>query len=655
MGEPTVVTERTSGDPLTTSVTVTTDSQRVLRSTTGVLRSTARPSTTLVLLLALLTVVAATSLRFAVAETATGPLSFTSDDLLDLAVAPGYTIEVDSYGFELPSAIAFVPEPGDQPDSPVYFVAELQGGIKVVTRDRSVHDFGAVPTWGRQGHDLEGASQQGLAGLCLDADSGYVFATYTEPDEGGVLRNRIVRFDSEPGVFSLAAAAATEMAPILATAQSAPAHQIGGCTVHDGELYVGVGDGGNPRHVTNPDVLLGKVLCMSLDGSPCRERSFGDDGAAAYVYAVGFRNPFGLVWQGGQLHAIENGINLDRFLPVTAGGDHLWDGNDESIASLASILFPNAFAPVQLDYVPTGLDFVAPDWDGHFVAAGYGSRHAPSGVALFGGAAADNRVATPPRYLIEYQGPVSEQHFSGVALGHDGIYAVPMLPIAGTSGAVLKVRYDPRAAHPVIVDKASGLFRGNDLPHLTELGCTSCHSIAGQGGDIGPTLDRFTVNWRITEFLNSDTYERHLATLIAPGSSTDPETVAILREVLAETGFDRTWTWLGHMLANPDFDGIDRQMPNLELTQEQIDDARSELFSVMGLRQSPNTRMRIVSAVRAQWKAVVVGAVLGAIALTLSIMIFEFAWHRRKARRMVPTVLDAHDGQHQRSPKHTAP
>src|SRR5690606_18362387 len=157
------------------------------------------------------------------------------------------------FGFELPSAIAFVPQPGTGPDSPLYFVAELQGSIKVVTRDRSVYDFGEVPTWGQQGHDLEGASQQGLAGLCLDADSGHVFATYTEPDEGGVLRNRIVRFDSEPTVFSLSASAATALAPVLASAQSAPAHQIGGCVVHDGELYVGVGDGGNPRHVTDPN------------------------------------------------------------------------------------------------------------------------------------------------------------------------------------------------------------------------------------------------------------------------------------------------------------------------------------------------------------------------------------------------------------------
>lgn len=609
-----------------------------------------RHMSTVVLALVLCSAVA--SLSTAAAQTTIDADQFTSEDLADLAVAPGYSLEVDSFGFELPSAIAFVPQPGDGPDAPLYFVAELQGSIKVVTNDRSVHEFGAVPTWGHQGHDLEGASQQGLAGLCLDAGSGYVFATYTEPDEGGVLRNRIVRFESEPVVFSLQATGATALAPILATVQSAPAHQIGGCAVHDGELYVGVGDGGNPRHVTEPDVLLGKVLCMDLDGMPCRERPFGDEGPAAYVYAVGFRNPFGIVWQGGRLHAIENGIDLDRFLPVTAGADHLWDGNDESIASLATVLFPNPFAPVQLDFVPAGLDFLAPDWGGHFVSAGYGSRHVPSGVAVFGGAASDNRAATPPRYLIEYRGPVSEQHFAGVALGNDGIYAVPMLPIAGTSGAVLKLSYEPARAHPVVVDKASGLFRGNQLEHLSGLGCTSCHAIAGQGGDIGPTLDRFTVNWRITEFLNSRGYEGHLADLIAPGVGTDPDTVAAVREVLAVRGIDRTWTWLGHMLADPDFDGIDRQMPNLDLSESDIDAARAELFDVLDLSRTPtSTVARILNAVISQWKAIVVGMIIGAIGLTVAIMLFEYLLRRRVTRRMVPTVLDSPD---HRAPKHTA-
>lgn len=570
-------------------------------------------------------------------------VSAQAEALLELAVAPGYKVEVDSSGFDLPTAIAFIPQPGTAADAPLYFVAELQGTIKVVTNDRTVHDFAKVPTWGHQGHDLDGASQQGLAGLCLEPERGYLFATYTEPDQGGVLRNRIVRFQSRPVVYGLTAEDATAIAPVLATVQSAPAHQIGGCTIHEGELYLGVGDGGNPRAVSDPSVPLGKIICMSLDGLPCREPAYDASSAAdpaAYSFATGFRNPFGVRWVDGVLKVIENGIKLDRFLSVTQGRDHLWDGTDESIASLAEIIFPRPFAPVQLDYVPAAAPYMEPGWLGHYVAAGFGSKNVPSGVALLGGAPTADKANTPPRYLIEHIGPEGTQHFAGVALGPDGLYAVPMLPIAGTSGAVLRLSYDPQAAHPAVVDKVSGLFRGNDLPHLTALGCTSCHNVAGQGGDIGPTLDRFGVEWRITEFLASQEYEELLTARLAAGG-TDGTSNEALRKVLRSSGIDRTWTWLGYMLQDPDFDGIDRQMPMLGLGAAEAESARAELFSVLGLSTTPNVLNRSLTAVRDQWKAVLAGAIAGVIVLTALLMLAELLWHRHRARRAATQAAGA--------------
>lgn len=152
-------------------------------------------------------------------------------DLSTFAVAPGYRLEVDSVGYDLPTAIAMIPDPSPGDSAPYYFVAELQGHIKVVTRDRAVHDFAAVPTWGRQGHDLDGNSQQGLAGLCLAPEHGYLFATFTEPDAGGVIRNRIVRFDSTPISYGLSPTNVKRLAPQISEFQSAPAHQIGDCIV----------------------------------------------------------------------------------------------------------------------------------------------------------------------------------------------------------------------------------------------------------------------------------------------------------------------------------------------------------------------------------------------------------------------------------------
>ena len=59
----------------------------------------------------------------------------------DWAVAEGFGLEVHSDGFELPTTIAAVPNPGTEADAPLYYVGELNGSIKVVTRDGQVSVF----------------------------------------------------------------------------------------------------------------------------------------------------------------------------------------------------------------------------------------------------------------------------------------------------------------------------------------------------------------------------------------------------------------------------------------------------------------------------------------------------------------------------------
>ena len=81
----------------------------------------------------------------------------------DWAVPSGFRVEVDTSGYNSPAAIAFVPEPGPDPDDPLYYVAELAGTIKVVTNDRQVQVFARdldlfEPDFNERG-------QIGLAGL----------------------------------------------------------------------------------------------------------------------------------------------------------------------------------------------------------------------------------------------------------------------------------------------------------------------------------------------------------------------------------------------------------------------------------------------------------------------------------------------------------
>ena len=54
---------------------------------------------------------------------------------------PGFRVAVDTTGYDYPVSIAFVPRPSDHPTAPLYYVAELHGRIKVVTRQRTVHMY----------------------------------------------------------------------------------------------------------------------------------------------------------------------------------------------------------------------------------------------------------------------------------------------------------------------------------------------------------------------------------------------------------------------------------------------------------------------------------------------------------------------------------
>lgn len=534
-------------------------------------------------------------------------------ELSAFAVQPGYSLSVDSAGFTLPTAIAFVPAPRDAPDAPLYFVAELRGTIKVVTNDRSVREFARVPAERGQGPDLFGSSQSGLAGLCLDPARGHVFATYTETDGGGVLRNRLVRFTTEPGGFGLRPAETRSMDRMLTPFQSAPAHQIGNCVVQDDRLFIGVGDGGNLTKAADRSVLLGKVLCLDPDGNPCPDNPFfrdavanggsapGNGGSApggderggtppeAFVYAYGFRNPFGLISVQGELYAAENGVDADRFVRVRAGRDHLWRGTDQSLAALADLVFTPAIGPVQLAHVPPGSTVVDEAWQDRFVVAAFGGEKGTSAGLVGFGLPVAGRPPDLPRYLLEHTGPPGQQRFAAAALGPDGIYTAPMVPGPDGASPVLRLRHDPTRAHARTVQARSGLESLSGLGPLGAHGCVSCHQFegGGGGGGIGPSLDRFGVLWRLTKRLNSAEYEAQVARVDALTEEPFARWGEARRAVLAAQGIERTWTWLLYFLQETRFDRPETQMPNLGLTEREAKEVRARLFETVQLSAGP--------------------------------------------------------------------
>ena len=59
----------------------------------------------------------------------------------DWSLKENFDISIDTEGYRFPTAIAFVPNPGNGPKDPLYFVTELRGKVKVVTNDRTVYTF----------------------------------------------------------------------------------------------------------------------------------------------------------------------------------------------------------------------------------------------------------------------------------------------------------------------------------------------------------------------------------------------------------------------------------------------------------------------------------------------------------------------------------
>ena len=100
----------------------------------------------------------------------------------DWAVEEDFVVRIDSKGYQFPTAIAFVPNPGPNAADPLYFITELRGKVKVVTNDRTVHTFAEKFFHLEPLKELPaGDGEVGLAGICLEPVHGYVFVNLCLP------------------------------------------------------------------------------------------------------------------------------------------------------------------------------------------------------------------------------------------------------------------------------------------------------------------------------------------------------------------------------------------------------------------------------------------------------------------------------------------
>lgn len=348
---------------------------------------------------------------------------------------PGYEVEVVATGFQLPINISFVPNPGTQSKDPFYYVTELYGTIKVVTRDGTVMDYATNLLNFDPTDKFPGSGEQGLAGIAIEPNSGDLFVgmLYDAAPPDGPHYPKVIRLHSNDG--GLTAATQTIVLAMPGELQGT-SHFISNVSIDTaGKLYVHLGDGFDSSVARNLNSFRGKILRMNLNGKPVADNPFYDasDGINAkdYVYAYGFRNPFGGAWRAadGRLYVVENGPQIDRLFRVVAGRDYQWRGNNGDMFWYALYNWTMPVAPVNIAFVQPqtfgGSGFPSDKMNYAYVtqsgstwAAGPQARSkcitefyfAPGGLRVSG-----------PTTLVKYNGS-GRASVAALAAGPDGLY-----------------------------------------------------------------------------------------------------------------------------------------------------------------------------------------------------------------------------------------
>ena len=232
---------------------------------------------------------------------------------------PGFTVETVLSGLDLPANIAFVPEPKPEPKSPLLYINELYGQVKVMTNDGSVYTYATNLLNFDPDYKFPGTGESGLTGLCVDPQSGDLFLSMIYVD-GEKYKAKVIRTTSDDGLKMNSSTIILENVPSVHAAHQIQAVILG----FDGKLYVNLGDGMVDSNVAQDDNdLRGKILRMELDGSVPADNPT----AGSLIYAKGVRNPFGAAWRKSDSHLYisDNGPHVDdRIARIEAGENYGW-------------------------------------------------------------------------------------------------------------------------------------------------------------------------------------------------------------------------------------------------------------------------------------------------------------------------------------------
>jgi glucose/arabinose dehydrogenase len=353
-----------------------------------------------------------------------------------VALEAGFKIDVVADGLQLPVNIAFVPQPGANPDDPLFYVNELYGTIKVVTNNFAVSDYATGLLNFNPTGNFPGSGEQGLSGIVVDPLSGDVIVsrvTDTDGLPGGAHHPQVLRLSSSDG--GRTAASQTVILDMVGESQG-QSHQISNVSIGpDGKLYVHNGDGFDAATAQNLNSYRGKVLRLNLDGTAPQDNPFYNAAnginATDYVFAYGLRNPFGGAWRAsdGKHYEVENGPSVDRFAQVNEGVNYGWNGSDASMFVNAIYNWNPAHAPVNIAFTQPetfgGSQFPGSKMDRAFVSESgptYAAGPQARGKRIVQFQLdANGNVLDGPTTFVEYVG-TGRATVVGLAAGPDGLY-----------------------------------------------------------------------------------------------------------------------------------------------------------------------------------------------------------------------------------------
>jgi glucose/arabinose dehydrogenase len=428
---------------------------------------------------------------------------------------PRFAVDEVAGGFQLPVNIAFVPKPGPNANDPLFYVTELYGSIKVVTRDFTVSTYASGLLNFNPTGDFPGSGEQGLAGIVVDPTSGDIFAarvnsTSSNPNDNTADHYpQVLRLTSNDGGHTAASISVILNMPGETQGQS---HFVSNLSIGpDGKLYVHMGDGFDSWTAEDLDWYRGKILRMNLNGTAATDNPFynASNGINArdYVFAYGVRNPFGGAWRAsdGKHYEVENGPYTDRFAQINRGADYGWNGVDETMQTNAIYNWNPAHAPVNIAFVQSstfaGSQFPAGSLDHAFVSE--------SGPTYAGGPQtlgkrivefvldASGHLISGPTPFVEYTGG-GMGSVVGLAAGPDGLYFTELYKDLNASSPVdpgariFRVRY----VNPLNGDyDINGVVNQND--HTTWRANFGSNLLLGADGNHNNVVDAADyVLWR---------------------------------------------------------------------------------------------------------------------------------------------------------------